>query len=1298
VGRSAPPVVFSEALPSQKPSSGSTAAYLRRKAEKRAGQRLGPDELAAQKRRVSSPETEDEMEYASRPVSAGTRRDAQSEFEQEKRGRGVRGAGRSGARLRNEPVLTDMDRLATENAAGAAEFSNQQRRAGEIAGPARKSGAFYGSGGGRLGRVMEGVQFYKFDPVLGQAFSALQGGDDAGAREILKGFSSKLAGADPRQRKKFFRLFRNVENVPQELLEKDAALRSLFAQIHVVNDPNFVNVKSANTIAGGGGGPKGAASTRRAVNPVDRAIAELNAGTMTREEFQRRFPTLRRAGGGDVLGIEHGYPSEPVSVKTLAKYRDIDRSKTPRMPGDHGYLDQLTAAMRSGKDLGPVILQHDPATGETVLFDGNHRLAAAERLGMKSIQTQMRVGNKMGFLPSQFGHRAGGGPVGGGLAARIAAAQAKQKGYLVGEQHEELYVGRSGRVGLVGQNGPEIRTFPEDGRIEPHVPEWIRRGLKAKDFTGRAGGGPVRGVGGRFRQFVEGEAAAVAGGLLGRGDSGSVQRVFVTNWPAGGGASFASSPAAGGIAAGPLAGLGGKGQAQFASQLAKQIGANIQQILAQTAPAGVAAPGGGAGGQTTTGALGPFEKQQARQAANRTTAGLESRLGAARSATAEAQQLIPVRSLSVAVGQIASTVFGGRGDAISRAKEANALASKATSAVSNFRSEEKKLLEISAKLGQAQDPAKQKLLIEQRREQAKATQLAYRAAKDLTDQAEGASQKIIGQAGALRNLAAGTVGVVAGTLGFSAALGIAQAGLSAVTQIVGPAIERLSGFTATSSRVTSQLAEQVKEQNGATDTVIAAAAAQAGLSKNTEASIGPLLAQRAATESGNKTLQQGLDLLHTFEDARKRGGQQGLTSTTGGFLGSIIGGTASTQEIIKNEFNDSNIGAGAGGGGVFNADVVRRAQEAKAAGKSQVGVPSLRKFIDVDVVLGEASDSVKQLTDRVDFFNEQIKRGGENMKFVANASEDVAESFARTADRAGFTEIGAAARGPNHVILVDQAGNPLSGEGIGRALSAVNTGVNTPDPALLIKQLTERLIPAQKAQFRAEGNFNRNVINPGQAALGELSSPTAGLGGTPFDAGLVGAGDKAGAAAAAKYKTEVGGAVSYVNDQIAKGHDALIDLVPPDLRRSSAGSSTTSRRPASRSPRSRPASSSSRSTFRSPSTTTSCGSRSDRFRTRATFRLGSRVRARTRSAGSKARTSPPAPAPAARLRASAAPDQLQARDRRVRRPRHDAGGARGADRGGQEGSRVRPEAARHPEAARQQPAEGRQDRGRPIGH
>lgn len=1139
--------------------SGGTAAYLRRKAEKRAGRTVSPDTIRREKARARVPETEEEIEYASRRTQASIPLDPQAMFEQEKRGKGVRGASRSGARQPHEPVLLPSDYESRDIQQTDNETANAARRAGEVGKPSRKSGAFYGSrtAGSRLNPALDRIQFYKFDPVLGAAFEALQGGDEAKARSLLRGFSTKLAGVDPRQRKKFFRIFRNVENVPPELLEKDAAFRALFAGIHAKVDPNFGTSPSDSTLKFGSASKAGAKPSGRRVSAVDAALEEVRkkgGSAEAYEAFWTRFPHLRpegRAGGGAVHG-ERG--SLPVFGRGLKGVKPSDFGTV----GDtftslYGFPYQLRhVPIKSIKPSHAVVEDRvDEYSGMNagnrppiilgprgIVQDGHHRLETARRSGEKDILAYVFSGKEKDLPPALLkklgiGGKAGGGPVmkPGGLAARLAA-----RGYHLPENAVK-----------VGETGEEIFVPDQSGHIidnaGQNLPMWLRRAKEkekglGKDLTGYAAGGPLKVVGtgkggNRFSvggSFVNAASAAV----------GDVQRVFVVNWPAGGGGGgFTSQPNAYATAAGPL---------RFKSEseaLKSELGAQMKALLAATEEAKPEKA-------TPETKLSPTERFEARRAARVGSETLTERVGAARSFTSEQQQLIPVRSLSVAVGQIFSTIFGGRGDAITRAKEANALAAKATSLISISKGEEDKLRVALAKRNAADSPEARHKATEAAREQLKVTKLARQDAEVATQQAEKASQAIIGQTGALRNLAAGTVGVVAGTLGFSAALGIAQGALAGTSAVLAPIIERMTGFTGISAQLTSQLADEAKAHGGATQTVVAEAAARAGLSKAAADTISPLLEQRAATEAGNKSLQEGIDLLHTFEDARHRGGQQGVFSTTGGLFGTSLGGTASTQELIKKEL-------GAPETQTDPAQIAerQRALAAQAAGQSTVrgvaqfplqrNASAIAPTVSVEQALKESKASQNILEDRISFFNDALAKGGEaSLKFAANQN-DVSEAFASAADKAGLTEIADVARGPNKVVLVDSSGKPvLDPQKLVAAITAVNVGAQTPAPAVLIKQLTERVIPAQKALFRAEGNFQRQSTIPGQFALSELAQPTPGTQGIGLGAGITG--DKATRTAAHNYETQVGGAVKFVNEQIAKGKQALMDLVPADLQ------------------------------------------------------------------------------------------------------------------------------------------------------
>lgn len=1033
-----------------RPNPRGVSRRIAKSVERQQSGTVSPDTLRAEKRHTQQPETPEEIEYASRPARIGLPLDEQAEFEQEKRGRGVRGARRSGARERNEPVLTAAERQAIgdkqdvmdEEAAAAADE--------RIRKPGRRSRAYFGgaSKNPTVRRLVSGLQFYRFDPVLGDAFAALQDGELGEARALLRGFSSKLAGADPRRRRRFFKLFRNTENVPPELLEQHAALQGLFSEI----------------------------GQQEAKLRYDNADAALKA-----------FPKPK--------GPQAGWSEE-----VLDKYRDL-----------------LGARQQAQRYMFDVL---------------------------------------RGLRP-----RAGGGPVAGGnLMQRLAEAKRRKELYLVGENKPELFEGHSGRMEIVGEDGPEIRSFDEPGKIHPHVPEWVRRGM-AKDLTGRAPGGPVRGYGGRaFRSFVSGEKEAIASGLLTRGDSASVQRVFVVNWPAGG-AGFVSAPAGASRAAGPL---------RFATDreadaFARSIGKELKDLLGATSELKAKEP---AAETVRPGPVTPEERVSAKLSAifGEDPSALRSRLVGIRSATSETQQYAPVRSLAPAVGQQVATLFG-RGELLRRLAVARDLTSQATRAEGVYNAEVEKTIKIQKQLDAAEDPETRKQLTEELGKQEQATKRAREETLKLTDAADAAAKHADAFSLKLGTLVGNTVGIIGGTLLFGATLGIAQAGLGAVASVLSPVIERMSSFQSTSAQVSATLADQVREQGGAVKTAVALTEAQAGLSKATADTISPLIEQRAQVEAGNKALTDSLAILHTFENTRARGGAAGLTGTTGGLFGTILGGVPSTSEQIGNELAGVPKAALPGGGisntqrrmqeilqraGVTSPDQLR-GRDATAFGR----LSQIEKFQQQQAPIDQAELEKSRI--RLQFFNDAIEKGGEAFRFMAqqdlpnltNAQRDAA---AAAADAAGAFDIAANIR-DRRTILTDRGGAPVTNAAqVTKALSAINTGLTTPDVDLLVKQLTERIIPAQRDLFAAQARFQRNAIAPAQFALQEAAAPTPGLtGGPAFNAGLVGVSrtggiDKAAAAAAKSYETQVGGAVSDVNAMIAEGHTQLINLVPANLR------------------------------------------------------------------------------------------------------------------------------------------------------
>jgi hypothetical protein len=119
-----------------------------------------------------------------------------------------------------------------------------------------------------------------------------------------------------------------------------------------------------------------------------------------------------RMWNADVLGLRGSKVAarEPIRITTpnrgmidpkrLVGHRELNRETTPRMRGDYGYLDELTEQIgREGIQDPLTLLYGDETThGEEAyprLSDGNHRLAAALRLGLPEVpvRTMRRTGN-----------------------------------------------------------------------------------------------------------------------------------------------------------------------------------------------------------------------------------------------------------------------------------------------------------------------------------------------------------------------------------------------------------------------------------------------------------------------------------------------------------------------------------------------------------------------------------------------------------------------------------------------------------------------------------------------------------------------------------------------------------------------------------------------------------------------------------------------------------------------------------------------------------------------------------------
>lgn len=168
--------------------------------------------------------------------------------------------------------------------------------------------------------------------------------------------------------------------------------------------------------------------------------------------------------------------------------------------------------------------------------------------------------------------------------------------------------------------------------------------------------------------------------------------------------------------------------------------------------------------------------------------------------------------------------------------------------------------------------------------------------------------------GPLRGLVSGFAGQLAGGLAIGAGFAAANAGIEAFTGLMGQAIEKMSGFTGTSNKVVNAIADQTRAQNGLVDVATTQAFVQAGLGHSTSQSIRPLLEERAALTAGNQAFGDQVGLIRTAVTLRRQnaeaaagraysfgvtpGAIPGVTGSTGGFLGTPLGGQTPMVEQL----------------------------------------------------------------------------------------------------------------------------------------------------------------------------------------------------------------------------------------------------------------------------------------------------------------------------------------------------------------------------------------------------------------
>lgn len=688
--------------------------------------------------------------------------------------------------------------------------------------------------------------------------------------------------------------------------------------------------------------------------------------------------------------------------------------------------------------------------------------------------------------------RAEGGPVQGGLAARLAAARAGKK-YVVAEGgRDELFVGKSGHMEILKQPG-HIQSFPEEGQVVPRVPEWIRRGM-AKDITGLAegtGGKPrypagfPGGLGGKFMSADPTKSATTAARVVVTNPGfekvfRSERQVLATLRAAQGG------PIADHVAAQFAAGRGGY------TPHGPSGGFNVTDLATHMEDADAAI-------EKFVRTLSPTQRAAAKIGARENPEVLGLQLGAVGVRGLSSQQLsfMAQRSAPLALGQITST-FAGRGAAVQRSKLASFYAGQATSFATDARAEHEKALQDLEYIANAKQMEKAgvdqteviKKLTDSYNEHLKSAGMLTHAGEQDRVTAENLAKSVSKVSSVVKNLGAQLSGAIGGTLLYGGAFTLINAGIESLVKVAVPAADIMSGFYITSLKVSEGLKQATVQANGNAKAIATQTVAQSGLSGAIATGTTASLAQRAAGEAGNAQLATQLDLIRTAVQVRaqnKGGGfeyagfDRSVLQGTGGFgptlpSGGTIGGNMSTLETVANAFRN------AGGQGL---------DQTQRSGVSAIPIvgPLLADFIKPEM----NADLMKS---QIAAFNSDMTKGGAGSQFKQGASSaeiqgtlaglhDLAAAFPASANEIGsFAE--SLVRSGTAIVGADGKIVTSAGD-VAAALAAIPKGALTPSAGgLLNANDLSRSIQAQA--MVAVSQHTRDTTVPAAAAIDYLGN------------------------------------------------------------------------------------------------------------------------------------------------------------------------------------------------------------------
>lgn len=467
--------------------------------------------------------------------------------------------------------------------------------------------------------------------------------------------------------------------------------------------------------------------------------------------------------------------------------------------------------------------------------------------------------------------------------------------------------------------------------------------------------------------------------------------------------------------------------------------------------------------------IGPEEREAITSATPELEEGIQARI-ASQTRLIQARQETTVRSTGTFLTGLVSNLFGG-----SQAREAG---QQAAAAIREQGSIENRLfaargrerdIEVAfynAPAGSSQRKEIRESLNKQRdavEELSNQYQAATKRATDLSTAAEQAGK------GGLRNLAAGFVGGIAGSLVFGAGITAITKGVELLGTALAPQIERLTNYGAAAGEVATQLAAIDQQRAGLGEQAVASVFAQAGFKGAAADQVRSTLLQQTQVSGGLGAFDQQRQLLEAAFNFQHGIGVPGITSSVGGGL----------------------FGVGANKGLI---EQVRQQLETTPT--------SFQQSVSGPQVAQSAQDTLGLI-------NAELSSLGITLKSQGEANVSTADALKQQADIAKLPSSGAGLGGSQAKVFADtlaDRGLVVTATTSGRLLSGdeLLTGIknalgNLPKPAISdLIAIQQPQIDAQRALFREQAKTQRESFIPAAFALQQAASPT-----TRFGTGFV---------------------------------------------------------------------------------------------------------------------------------------------------------------------------------------------------